>query len=268
MNTLKYEQIGDVALKCEIDLSALFQNDSEMKRFESKFQSFMSSHESHNEIFQLVDNKLSYISEQIIPTKHNNKPFLLMVFGNPASHSIKSGMFFSYEGKGKEHRFWTQILKGAGIADLNAYDLTKIGNVNDWRKDQLLSLKYDSLFRIGLTVLFTLPSPSIGEWSGVAGVKKLFGANAFKKLAVEEAHRLKEIAFKEVKKNGAVITFQKDAWLQLADNKESDNYLTKSKGAKLKSTIDEELLIYGLPPTRNAGPCKMILNQFAKKLHN
>ena len=42
-----------------------------------------------------------------------------MVFGNPASHSIKEGMFFSFEGNGKEHRFWKDIMKPSGILDLS-----------------------------------------------------------------------------------------------------------------------------------------------------
>jgi len=38
--------------------------------------------------------------------------------GNPASHSVKEGMFFSFEGDKKEHRFWKYILKPAGVLDL------------------------------------------------------------------------------------------------------------------------------------------------------
>jgi len=44
---------------------------------------------------------LSYKSEQLVPTKTDKRPSLLLVLGNPATHSVESGMFFSFEGNKK-----------------------------------------------------------------------------------------------------------------------------------------------------------------------
>ena len=261
MGIIKYRHVNDVTLQCEINLNSLYP-DGQIKRFRKKFQEFKKSHESKNIIFQLIGHKLLYKSEQIVPTKFNSKPLLLMVFGNPASHSIKSGMFFSHEGNEREHRFWTHILRDSGIVDLTSGP-KMIGNkINNWRKDQLLNLKYNSLFRIGLTVLITFPSPSSGKWSGVAGVKKLFGAKAFEKLVEAETKRVKKLAHEVVIKNGVVMTFQKDAWFRLSDDKNTQNYLTRSKNSELINTIDRTIPIYGLPPTRNSGICRDTLKRF------
>jgi hypothetical protein len=267
MDFFKYRQIDDVILQCELDLRSFYQDDIHLKRFISKYESFRESHDPHNEIFQLKSNILSYKSEQLVPKQYNDKPFLLFVFGNPASHSIQSGMFFSYERDGREHRFWSQILRDSGIADLTADTNIENENVNVWRKDKLINLKYNSLFRIGLSVMFTFPSPSIGIWSGVAGLKKLFGAKAFEMLAKEEAKRVKTLAHKVVKGDGAIITFQKDAWFQLSEDKYSKNYLIRSKNADLIGNIDKIIPLYGLPPTRNSGTCTKILKQFVQGIY-
>jgi hypothetical protein len=265
MAIINYRQINDVLLQCEIDLKSLY-SDNEIKGFWEKFQEFKKSHDSHNNIFQFAGQKLFYKSEQLIPIIYDSRPLLLMVFGNPASHSIKSGMFFSHEGDKREHRFWTQILRDSGIGDLSADPNIKADYINNWRKDQLLNLKYNSFFRIGLTVLLTFPSPSSGKWSGVAGVKKLFGAKAFEKLMKKESERVKRLSHEVVDKNGAVITFQKDAWFQLSDDKNVEKYLARSKNSEMISTIDRKILIHGLPPTRNPVICRRVLKRFADNI--
>ena len=68
--------------------------------------------------YKQEDDYLIYQSEHLVPIKFDNRPPLLLIFGNPASHSVKEGMFFSFEGNKKEHRFWKHTLKLAGLFDL------------------------------------------------------------------------------------------------------------------------------------------------------
>ena len=44
------------------------------------------------------------------------------MLGNPASHSVEAGMFFAFEGDGKEHRFWKNILKPSSLLELPEID--------------------------------------------------------------------------------------------------------------------------------------------------
>ena len=75
------------------------------KKARSKF-----SAKSDPKIFELQGNKLTYKSEQLIPVKTDKRSPLQLVLGNPASYSVEAGMFFAFEGDGKEHRFWKNIL--------------------------------------------------------------------------------------------------------------------------------------------------------------
>ena len=212
---LSYRQIDQIKLLCRIDLKQLFPatKKRERERFEKKWEVFLESDPCNNEIFELKGDRLKYQSEQLIPTELDNRPPLLFVLGNPASHSVKEGMFFSFEGDKKEHRFWKGILEIAGVLKLNQPDSGKtIEELNISRKKQLLNLKYKSPFRIGLCVYISIPSGSSGKWSGIAGVKKLIGAKAMRRLGVEESHRIIECSKEFLSGNGVVVTFQKNAW--------------------------------------------------------
>jgi len=115
---LSYIQADSVKLLCEIDLKKLLPDKIEKKRFEKKWDDFYESYPCNANLFELKGDLLKYQSEQLIPSKPDDRPSLLLVLGNPASHSVKEGMFFSFEGNKKEHRFWKHILKPAGVLDL------------------------------------------------------------------------------------------------------------------------------------------------------
>jgi hypothetical protein len=115
---LSYIQADSVKLLCEIDLKKLLPAPKQRERFNKKWKDFKESDPHNNEIFALEGDVLKYQSEQLIPSKPDDRPALLLVLGNPASHSVKEGMFFSFEGNKKEHRFWKHILKPSGSLDL------------------------------------------------------------------------------------------------------------------------------------------------------
>jgi len=108
---LSYHQADSIRLLCEIDLKKLFPATKERDRFDNNWSDLLESDQCNKEIFELKRDLLKYQSEQLIPSKSDDRPPLLLVLGNPASHSVKAGMFFSFEGDKKEHRFWKHIIK-------------------------------------------------------------------------------------------------------------------------------------------------------------
>lgn len=134
---LKYEATSEIKLKCKIDLDQLLPTQVERQRFDDKWAAFLASDPCNPKIFKVEKHFLKYKSEQLIPKKKDNRPPLLLVLGNPASHSVHAGMFFSFEKNRKEHRFWKNILKPAGILDLPEVSSGSIEKMNHRRLEQL-----------------------------------------------------------------------------------------------------------------------------------
>ena len=262
---LSYRQIDPVKLRCKIDLKQLFPatKKRERERFEKKWEAFLESDSCNRDIFKREGDYLIYQSEQLIPTKVDNRPPLLLVLGNPASHSVKEGMFFSFEGDKKEHRFWKHILQPAGILDLPYDKKLSVSALNKHRKNQLLNLDYKSTFRIGLCVFISIPSAPSGPWSGIAGVQKLIGAKAIRELEKEESRRVIECAQKFLTPNGIAVAFHKNAWNALRSSKDREYKLSLANDGKLKGRLKEmaNVPLLGVPPTRLSGPCSKMLHQ-------
>jgi hypothetical protein len=259
-----FHQQGPIHLKCEINLSRLFLTERERNRFETNWPEFLASDPYNKEIYQLRRNKLFYTTEQLIPVIKDNRPSLLLVLGNPASISIDGGMFFAFDAKGKEHRFWKDILKPAGIPEFQTDYTLPVRQLNERRRDQLLHLDYNSPFRIGLCVYISMPSTASGPWSGVAGIQKLIGVQALRRLEVEERKRILACAKKFMASGGTVVAFQKNAWNGLKSDKDPLYSLDSANKNKLKGAMRDmsQVPLYGVPPTRLAGPAKKVLEKF------
>jgi hypothetical protein len=190
--------------------------------------------------FKKSGNRLQYLSEQLIPKKRDDRLPLLLVLGNPASHSVANGMFFSFEGNGTEHRFWKNILKGSGVLELTYDKSLPVDELNKIRKEQLLDLAYDSPFRIGLCVFITFPSAPGPPWGGVAGVQKLIGVKALRKLEQEETARIIKLAEKFLNPMGAAIAFQINAWNGLRSETDPSYSIDAARaGVSLRYTASE-----------------------------
>jgi len=264
---LSYQQEDSVKLLCEIDLKKLLPDPKQRERFNNKWNDFKKSYKHNNKIFELEGDVLKYQSEQLIPTKPDNRPPLLLVLGNPASHSVKEGMFFSFEGNKKEHRFWNRILHPAGVLNLPYDENLSIAKLNEERKNQLLNLRYDSPFQIGLCVFISMPSAPSGKWSGVTGVQKLIGAKAMRELEKEETLRVIECAKKFLSAKGVAVAFQKNAWNALKSEGDVSYSIDDAKDGKLKGTLKgmSNIPLIGVPPTRLSGPCFNILHQLLEE---
>lgn len=261
---LSYRQTDPVRLLCEIDLTQLLPSPKERDRFDKNWKSFLQSDPCNKKIFKRKGDLLIYQSEQLIPYKSDDRLSLLHVLGNPASHSVKAGMFFALEKNKKEHRFWKGILENSGVLKLNqSNNKASVEEINKHRKNQLLNLDYESPFRIGLCVFISMPSGSSGKWSGVAGVQKLLGIRALRRLEVEETRRVVECAKKFLLPNGIAVTFQKNVWNGLkSDGNISYSLQNANKGKLIGSLKDmPNIHLLGVPPTRLSGPCSRVLRQ-------
>ncbi len=259
---LTCQQAGKVKLKCKIRLDHLFMEQKSRKRFDDKWINFIKDN-YNDDIYSLQGDTLSYNSEQLIPTKTNGKPSLLLVLGNPASESVKRGMFFATDSDGKELRFWEHIIeKSELLPPLPDKNLSALA-LNQSRKTQLLNSDKEAKFRIGLTVFISMPSAAGGKWGGVAGIQKLLGAAAFRMIEKEETERIISCARKFVQKNGAVITFQKNAWENLRSENDPVYAIGKARAGKLIGRVkgNMDIQLYGVPPTRLVGPCSDALMQ-------
>jgi hypothetical protein len=265
---LSYHQEDPVKLRCKIDLKKLLPAPKQRERFNKKWNDFLESDPSNTDIFKLENDFLIYHSEQLIPTENNKKTPLLLVLGNPASHSVKAGMFFALEKGKKEHRFWKDILENAGVLKLNqSSNNDTVEEINKRRKNQLLNHDYEPPFRIGLCVFISMPSAPSGKWSGVNGVQRLIGAKAMKELEKEESRRVIECAKKFLTPNGVAVAFQKNAWNGLRSDNDPKYKLDKAKSGRLKGRLKEmtNIPLLCVPPTRLSGPCSEILRQLLEE---
>ncbi|MBA7664790.1 hypothetical protein ES703_72853 [subsurface metagenome] len=250
---LTIEDVEPGIQKVTLDVDALCLEEKQREQFEKKFLKFLDSDRFHSRIFSRRNNAVIYLTENIIPKKEDERLPLLLLFGNPASHSVASGMFFSFEGNEREHRFW-KILRQADI--LSFSDSVKGDSVevlNKLRKKELYELSYTSPFRIGLAVFYTMPSPaSDREWAGVSGLRKLFGKEALTRICECEGNRIAGIIREFVSPSGAVIAFQKDAYLAIKFSTSSDYTLDKAKAGSLigNCQCDSDIRLFCLPPTR------------------
>ncbi|MCK9368471.1 hypothetical protein M0R04_00635 [Candidatus Dojkabacteria bacterium] len=206
-------------------------------RFNNKWDEFVASDKFNKDVLNRDNNVIYYSHKSWVPEKTNDKPSLLMIFGNPAPHSVKDDIYFSYEGGGTEHRFW-KIMRELGIIDIST-----IGGI----KENFFNLKYESPFRLGLEVIYTFPSSaSSPKWSGVAGLERLFGKKAMNKMAVFEKARLQNEIDNFMIHSGAIIVFQKNAWNILSN----DMYdLKLALNGNLRSMYNNIPMVC-VPPTR------------------
>jgi hypothetical protein len=104
--------------QCELKLSSLYATANQFHSFQARYQDFLVSDPANGKIFSLSNDRLLYRTETFITDQKDNRPPLLLLLGNPATHSIDAGMCFAFEGDYKEHRFW-KGLHQSGILRFN-----------------------------------------------------------------------------------------------------------------------------------------------------
>jgi hypothetical protein len=83
--------------QCELKLSSLYATTNQFRSFQARYQEFMLSDPANGKIFSLSNDRLLYRTETFLTDQKDNRPPLLLLLGNPATHSIDAGMCFAFE---------------------------------------------------------------------------------------------------------------------------------------------------------------------------
>lgn len=262
-NLLTYRQTDLAHLKCTLNLKTLYLSVSERKQFKTKYRQFLRSDPYNKEVYRIKGDELTFHSEQLVPSKKDDRPPLLLVFGNPATHSVVEGMFFSPHKDGIDNRFWKHLLPRAGIVDLSFDGNISTEERNFRRRKLMTGLNYESSFRVGLSVYFLMPSSAGGPWSGVAGIHKLLGTRALRNLEHCEQDRILRMVKRFMTDHGTVVTFQRNAWEGLRSDGDPSYSIESARKGQLKGKLKglPNVTLYGVPPTRLIGPCRKILKK-------
>jgi len=263
---IKYrENRENIIQSVEIDLTEI--PDQSRQNIESKITYLKHINTEHKKIFKFEGaNKLVYKTEILLPKVNKNRLNVLMVFGNPAVHSIVEGMFFSYErtrteGKWREHRFWT-ALRDCEVLKFkrNTENPTpqNIKKINDYKRDCLLSGRYQSDFNIFLLPYFSFPTPASGEYNGVNGIPKIVGKHIFARMKEFEFRRFERIILYNDIKN--IICFQKSALREIKRTKcEQISNVLSNPVYKIDDAL-KHVTLY------TAGPTRYLYTNKAKKI--
>ena len=112
---------------------------------------------------------LQYRSESLFPfptleTIASPKKKVMIIFGNPASHSVANGMFFFSKKNDNRHQFWGK-LENAGLIDNKTINCTSISKIEKRRteaherKELIEKGDFSSYYLIGLTTFYSFPTP-------------------------------------------------------------------------------------------------------------
>ena len=239
MGVIEFKKISESNFLCSLNLAELYKDKAQLKIFNSKWEEFYNSDETNSHVLSRKGNIITYPHKSWIPTKNSSRSSLLILSGNPAPHSVWKDIYYAYEGKGREHRFW-KVLRELGFVDLYGNDIDI--------KNKFLNLEYNSPFRLGFEVIFTFPSTaSKPKWSGVMGLERLFGRKYLYQIYELEKPRLKLVINSFFKNSsGLIIAMQKDAYNAVSTNKYN---LKLAVEGKLLSKING-IQVVGTPPTR------------------
>lgn len=258
---MKFGRLKDSIQEVKLNVRELYRKyPKRLEEFEEKLNCFLKSDCFNSKVIHkdsLKDGWLKYETECIVPRRSGSpKVPLLLLLGNPASHSVFTGMPFAFEGKTKriEHRFW-KALKKAEILSFNTpFDASS----HQKRKEELHSGHYVSSFRIGLATFYSMPSGASDKWGGVLGLYKLFGKEAMQKIGECEKDRVDSLIKGFMKSRGAVFAFQKEAFSRTGKCDETQlRNLGPNGGKNRKGELydfcrcDHKVKLFCLPPTRN-----------------
>lgn len=183
-------------------------------------------------IYSLNSSILKYKSETIVPVNRNpKKQNVLLIFGNPATHSIKYGMFFFSNSRLYRHPMWKK---------LHDAKLVKLINFSYLKDKSLLEKRYleadqkrevikkgmsSDKYLVGLTTFYSFPTPVISgyKYSNVNGVIRVF-RNILSHFNSMEIERIIEYEFA---KNAIFVFVQLDSFKFFKNSKQINNKILK-----------------------------------------
>lgn len=235
--------------RCELALRILYPERIELQRFMARLQDFMTSDDSLLSIVGARRDSLIYESESFIPPQPDSaRANLFFVVGNPAPQSVVLRAMYAHEGGGanRQHRFW-KVLHTTGV--LRFSQAGPDTHSPDEKMRRLYAGAYESPFNVHIVPFFSLPSPPGGPWSGVAGLRRLFGYQ-FQRVVAAELAAVRALMDGRVKAGDCVLVLQKDAYLALKmpDAPVYNGPLLRS--APISSEYARMVDLICIPPTR------------------
>ena len=199
-NSIKYSEISDGQYTATIDLQCIPKSE-ELRDFKTNIRELTSDCDGDTSgIYKFDGNKLVYKSETLLPLEGcGNKPKVLMVFGNPAFHSAKNGMFFFSKAKNHSHGMWGKLQKANLIKPVrfSGDNLFLARKREAEERKRLISTGNGSdKFTIGMTTFYSFPTPVRGRLRDVQGVEKLFKP-VLEDIIRFEVHRILNYAFSQ-----------------------------------------------------------------------
>ncbi len=235
--------------RCDLALGMLYAERAERHGFTVRFRDFITSDESLPRIVEARRNVLSYESESFIPPQPDpTKSNVFFVVGNPAPRSVALRAMYAHEGggHGRQHRFW-KVMHTTGMLRFSQHDPDT--HQPDEKMRRLYNGDYESPFNVHIVPFFSLPSPSSGPWSGVAGLRRRFGRQ-FHDVVSAELAAVHELIDARAKPGDCVLILQRDAYMALKqpDAPAYDGALLRS--APIVSHYCRAVDLLCIPPTR------------------
>jgi hypothetical protein len=109
---LSFRDLEPGIRETRLHVSALYPTRLERNEFEARLNAFLAADPAAGIITSYTHGELYYQTEDLIPAKTDARHPLLLLFGNPASHSVLSRMFFASEGNNRDHRIWKALRQG------------------------------------------------------------------------------------------------------------------------------------------------------------
>jgi hypothetical protein len=238
---MKFSKIANGQYTVKMKLNEYLSND-EIKSFKNDLVEIGRCYSDFKDICKLKGNTLEYVSETVLPLVDEcSKEKLLFVFGNPAIHSVKSGMFFFARKNTKRHSIWGKLSKANLMHEFKSKKMPLIMA----RKEEAKQHKYmihngtsSTRYLVGLTTFFSFPTPIAKgcKFSNVAGVEKIF-AQMLDTLIRKEIERIKSYSFFE---NAKLIFVQKSTYkaFREASNQSPLFWPIRGKGSSWQALSD------------------------------
>jgi len=189
--------------------------------------------------FDDVDERVTFTTERLIPTKSTQRPNVMLLFSNPHPHSIQQGMFLSANTKNKENLFWP-CMRNAGW-----FSIPESKRNPKQLRDIFLEVKYSGPFKLYFYCYYAFPTRYPNH------ILRIFGKRFFTQHIEPEAKNEFRKTTLEIAPD-AIITFNKDIFNLVSEDK-IERYLDLLKKGKLVQSrirgINRDIPVFLTYPT-------------------
>jgi hypothetical protein len=234
---------------CSLAVDLVFPDGVDRQKFHERLDQLVASDKFAQHVIRLDGDTLRFESESLLPPKLvPERSSLFFIVGNPAPESIARRAMYAFEGNGaRQHRFW-KVLHATGVLRFSEDDPDT--HSPEAKMNRLFGGQYWSPFDIHIVPFFSLPSPPGGPWSGVAGLRRLFGKQ-FPTIMHMELALLKGLLETRLRHGDTVLISQKDAYIAIKPDSAPDYSPKAVRTAALKSWHGgADVTLACIPPTR------------------